>query len=185
MAADEAAAVEILVVLHDFLVEHQEAQASPEQLEYERDLPHTMSEAYHEQQSPSHAVPSPGWDYPPLNQSVQGNPLPWQAHQQLSPWQPWAPNSSSFVSPDGWAAYQPAWNDQSWEQDDGHHLGPSLEYDKQPRPTSWQPNVDTDCGGAASKKYWKLGKLGRGPESDADKVCLMEWPPLPHGQAWP
>ncbi|KAK9852832.1 hypothetical protein WJX84_005857 [Apatococcus fuscideae] len=48
-------------------------------------------------------------------------------------------------------------------------MHPSLEYDKQPRPTAWQPYTDAEFQAVATKKYWKLGKLGRGPESDAEK----------------
>ena len=170
MAADEAAAVETLVILHDFLIQHQDGHEAPEDSEMVHDMPYSQAGAYHGQHVPLHGMQSQASS---LHQGMQASPWAWQQQHQFPTWSAWPLYSSNEPGPGH--QYQSYPYDQSWGFQEDCSVGPSLEYDKQPRPTTWQPDTDTDQGSAASRKYWKLGKLGRGPETEAEKVQMLWW----------
>ena len=169
--ADEAAAVKILVILHDFLIDQQERQQDIEVSDAE------LEPSLHLHPNPFATVAAQHIFHESLPWTAAHMKLPiapprqdWQQQQQQwreTPWQ-----YSTFM-PDYAAEdlQQSLHNKDPYEQtDDPCQLGPSLEYDKQPRSIDWQPYTDTEFQAAAPRKYWKLGKLGRGPESYTEKV---------------
>lgn len=158
--ADEAAAVEMLMMLHDFLIEQQEWQEGDSHL-VEEDPEQSASQHLFQNSLPWVAMDlqqtsAPAWEQLQESGIRQPNNLLPQsiAHETQQSLQ--------------WMQYEPP-----CESQEGPSLGPSLEYDKQPRPTSWQPYTDVEFQQAAPRRYWKLGKLGRGPESDAEKVTNL------------
>ncbi|KAK9833001.1 hypothetical protein WJX74_004012 [Apatococcus lobatus] len=159
--ADEAAAFEILVVLHDFLIEQQDWQQ-----EENRDEPSCSQSLHSEQYAAQHLFQE---SLPWSAGHVQPTMMPsWQQQQQQQQYGIWQHES---CMPDLTAQGDPQslYYENPHEQHVDADLSPCLEYDKQPRPIVWQPYTDTDFQPAAPRKYWKLGKLGRGPESEADK----------------